>query len=111
MKAQEFSKYQWKKRLAVLVSSNFDDLKPTAQFQMFKEKSEELEERDMLVLKVDSNSSKLQGLGIEKDFEGVLLIGKDGGLKARYPYTVEPSKLFELVDGMPMRKAEMRKKG
>lgn len=110
MNAQELSEYRWKKRLVIMVSSNFDDSKPTTQFRMFKESSQKLEERDMVVLKIDSNSEKLSNFNIEEDFEGVMLVGKDGGLKAQYPYIVDPIKLFDLVDSMPMRRSEMRKK-
>ncbi len=63
----------------------------------------------MLVLKAHPNNKDLMNFNLSENFEGVLLIGKDGGLKARHPLLVQPQTLFVLVDGMPMRKAEMRK--
>ena len=41
------------------------------------------------------------------DFE-VLLIGKDGGVKLRQSEPVEACKLYRLIDGMPMRRREIR---
>ena len=39
---------------------------------------------------------------------GVFLIGKDGGVKGRYAATPVLEEIFALIDGMPMRRAEMR---
>lgn len=41
----------------------------------------------------------------------ILLIGKDGGVKARYDTAPELARVFSLIDGMPMRRAEMRANG
>ena len=38
----------------------------------------------------------------------VLLIGKDGGVKARYKEPPLLAEVFALVDGMPMRRREIR---
>ncbi len=48
------------------------------------------------------------GLGIRPGEFAVLLIGKDGGVKARYDSVPDLSEIFALVDGMPMRRAELR---
>lgn len=42
-----------------------------------------------------------------EDFVG-WLIGKDGGIKQTYKKPVSPKELFQLVDGMPMRKQETK---
>ncbi|TAI46773.1 DUF4174 domain-containing protein [Flagellimonas allohymeniacidonis] len=103
-------KYRWKKRLVVLVSKDFNDSIPKVQLDLLDQEKERMKDRDMLVLRTSAKSEALGEFSISNNFEGVLLIGKDGGIKARYPFIVEPSKLFEIVDGMPMRKAEMRRK-
>jgi hypothetical protein len=41
----------------------------------------------------------------------VLLIGKDGGVKARYGDFPALREIFALIDGMPMRRAEMQTQG
>ncbi len=45
---------------------------------------------------------------IPHNFEGYFLIGKDGGIKSKEPYPIQPEAIFNLIDGMPMRKAEMK---
>ncbi|NAY92490.1 DUF4174 domain-containing protein [Muricauda sp. JGD-17] len=110
MNAQNLSDYRWKKRLVLLVSFDFESSLVKSQIQCLEKTSIELKERDMLMLKLYPTDQKLTVFNIGNNFEGVLLIGKDGGLKARYPYVVKPNTLFELVDSMPMRKSEMRKK-
>ena len=76
--------------------------------QLFEEAAAELKERDMLLLEIEPNNQELVKFSLSENFEGVLLIGKDGGLKASYKLLVKPKTLFDLVDSMPMRKAEMR---
>ena len=39
----------------------------------------------------------------------VLLIGKDGGIKARYNNMPDLKEIFSLIDRMPMRRSEMKK--
>lgn len=45
----------------------------------------------------------------DADFE-VVLIGLDGGEKLRQADILTRQKLYALIDGMPMRRAEMRRK-
>jgi len=46
----------------------------------------------------------LQGRGAQ-----LVLIGKDGGVKARHSEGVfELARVFDLIDGMPMRRVEMQ---
>ena len=48
--------------------------------------------------------------GLESGREGfsAALVGKDGGVKARWSELVEPDAVFDLVDAMPMRIREVR---
>jgi len=39
-----------------------------------------------------------------------ILIGKDGGEKFRRDRNVELKEIFKIIDGMPMRRQEMKKK-
>ena len=41
----------------------------------------------------------------------VVLVGKDGGVKSRYADIPRLDTLFALIDGMPMRRTEARKRG
>lgn len=40
----------------------------------------------------------------------ILLIGKDGGLKARFD-RLSLDEVYQIIDGMPMRRREMRERG
>ena len=46
-------------------------------------------------------------IGKRPAFE-VVLVGKDGGEKLRSAVPIEPERLFETIDAMPMRRQEMR---
>ena len=48
-------------------------------------------------------------LGIGPTDFRILLIGKDGGVKASYSEVPELSEVFGLIDAMPMRRDEMRR--
>ena len=83
----------------------------------------ETEERDMVVgWIVEDGPSRFGDAEISRETAGllreglevapggfaVLLIGKDGGVKARYAEVPALGELFALIDGMPMRRSEMR---
>lgn len=55
----------------------------------------------------DDFARKLDAAGYWHDAETVLLIGKDGGVKARQA-VLDLEALFDRIDAMPMRRAEMR---
>ena len=103
---QDLSEYRWKNRLVILVGTESNP----EQLKLLKNTEKQLQERDILVLEKTPNSKHLKPLGITNNFEGVLLIGKDGGIKLQHPFVVEPQVIFDLVDSMPMRKSEMRRK-
>ncbi len=108
--AQELDDYIWKNRLVLIVSSDLNKDNPKKQMDLLRKERKALEERDMLVLPLTTDTHQLNRYQLPKDFEGILLIGKDGGLKFQDNFITKPSILFTLVDGMPMRKAEIRRK-
>lgn len=110
MSSQELSQYKWKNRLVILVSVDLESESISKQGKHFNADKKKMTEREMLLLRLSPKSEELETYNIAQNYEGVLLIGKDGGLKAKYDFVVAPSVLFELVDSMPMRKAEMRTK-
>ena len=48
-------------------------------------------------------------IGKRPHFE-IVLIGKDGGEKFSSPEPITPDRLFEIIDAMPMRRDEMRRR-
>lgn len=90
------------------------------QLKAFDDLEEEIKDRDLVLLcfngkylldqRLQKTSYQLTS-NIDVEFQGILLIGKDGGIKLKRPFLVDPKKIFEIIDSMPMRKAEMRKSG
>ena len=108
--AQNIQEYRWKNRLIVLVSNASNSAELNQQRQIFELKQSQLEERDIILLNRKPKSSELSRFSLDGNFQGVLLIGKDGGIKLKKPFIVKPQTIFDLVDSMPMRRAEMRSK-
>lgn len=122
--AQNIADYQWKKRLVFLVDETMKTPAMCSQLKMFSTKTKELEERETLLFQLTPNTIVLSNeekstlspkevyasLSISKDFKGVILVGKDGGVKLKKDFEVPPDAVFSLIDGMPMRKSEMKGK-
>lgn len=107
--AQSFSDYRWKNRLLILVS-NQNETQLVEQKRLFENVANEMNDRDLLLFNLEPNNKELKKhYNIEANFTGVILIGKDGGVKLKKPFLIKVSEVFELIDGMPMRRAEMRK--
>lgn len=119
---QELNEHQWKNRILLVISN--DSTKLNKQIDLLKEDIFGLKERKLIVYKIaplmyqkgiKSNrwiSSKQlyhQFKKTSKPIE-IILIGLDGGVKLRQTKLLRLEKLFTLIDGMPMRKTEIRKK-
>ncbi len=112
LQAQNLDKYLWKNRVILLFESNRYKSGYQEQLEVLQLVSEELLERDIVTL-TPKNGEKplfLENLGLENDFYGLVLLGKDGGIKLKEEFVVKPQIIFRLIDAMPMRRAEMRKK-
>jgi hypothetical protein len=122
--AQDLKKHQWQNRIILLKDIHFDSVKLQNQLNLLLSTNEKLKDRDLLVFivtdksvydeskkKTDLNSSAIIKKYNMADFNGLLLIGKDGGVKFRKGFIVNPKTIYDLIDGMPMRKTEMKSKG
>lgn len=70
-----------------------------------------LKERDILVqtYKITEQTKEAAKRNVPASASFVfLLIGKDGGEKARFDSVISAEKLFSIIDAMPMRKQEMK---
>jgi len=82
-------------------------------------------DRDLIILEIFENErsrlgdlfltddavEKLKDLfGVKQDRFQVILVGKDGTVKLRSDKPVNAPELFGLIDAMPMRQDEMRRK-
>jgi hypothetical protein len=117
--AQGLEAYRWKNRILLLCEKGEDFSLSKSQIGRFGDVVKEAEERQLLLLVFDGISMRDRYLRVltraditlpAANFQGVLLIGKDGGVKYKSDFFVDPESIFEIIDSMPMRRAEMRQK-
>ncbi|MCI4668081.1 MAG: DUF4174 domain-containing protein [Bacteroidia bacterium] len=124
MKAQRsLANFRWKNRL-VLIHSTHNDPKAQNQLDNLLKLEKELEDRDMVILFLDSQlktvevkfgspplpldyAAILDEYKLDPYYLYVVLVGKDGGAKMHKNRVVDPWQIFALIDKMPMRRAEM----
>lgn len=121
--SQGLNEYRWKNRLVVILTDDSDAAQYEEQISLLKEKESEFAERKLYVIHLtlgqrrngldkDSKweeSSLYQKYRRTQEAVEVLLIGLDGGIKLWQTELLTTEKLFVLIDGMPMRKAEIKK--
>ena len=123
--SQDLREHQWKNRLVLLFDETTSSKAIQKELELFIDNAQALRERDLLLFQITPNqvydidtkvtqlkaSEVYRRFNIAAEFKGVVLIGKDGGSKLQQPYHVKPQTIFTLIDGMPMRKREMRNSG
>lgn len=123
--AQSLSAHQWKDRLVVIYSKDYSNRTFQNQVQELQKDQEGILDRKIIVYQSVQQKVKqgLDGSGSwslsapeyqklihsSASFE-VLLIGLDGSVKLRKSELMTTQQLFEAIDQMPMRLAEMRRK-
>ncbi len=118
--SQDLETYQWKNRIILLKDTDIESDRLQAQLKRLQSNSKELLEREVLIFllvdkavyNVNRNKLSLQADAIIikyelSSFEGLVLVGKDGEIKLKEEFIINPSEIFELIDSMPMRMAEM----
>jgi hypothetical protein len=81
------------------------------QFKMLSEDMAGLTERQIKITRVATNTKnfeKYSSLKINPSLFTLVLIGKDGGEKFSSNKVITSTKLYSLIDQMPMRKQEMK---
>ena len=122
LNAQDLSKHQWKDRLILIVAEQKNE-KFQQQLTELQKHQQGLNERKLVIYQILpekyttgfegenwKNSSDLYSKYKTKksDFR-VILIGLDGGEKLEQTEVLSAEKLFNTIDSMPMRQAEIRK--
>jgi uncharacterized protein DUF4174 len=98
----------WKSR-PLIVFSQSDAAAFREQESLFEGLGAQLEDRDMKLFLVTQPDHPWRGrYGIVDDSFEVILVGKDGGVKIRATEPLDPQRVFEVIDQMPMRRREMR---
>ena len=100
---------KWVARPIVVFADSPRDPRVLSQLQAFEEQTDELLERDVVILidtDPDGGSELRTRFRPRSDFMAVLM-GKDGEVKYRKPRPVTVRELMRLIDRMPMRRQEM----
>lgn len=123
--AQSLDTYRWKSRLILLFTPTPENPLYVEQMRLLKAQSAEFEERDVLFIAL-TPQGKYDETGCvsdeslarqyyqhfkpaEEQFE-LILVGLDSGEKLRAQNTLTQSfVLLELIDGMPMRRQQIRR--
>ena len=125
-----FSDFRWKYRLFVVFSPSMVNPDFTKQLTGINKNLAGFKERDLLRVyvsgkddfmsveyhpvleerreQIPTNSEIYKSYGTGKDKFEVILIGKDGGVKARWDGPADIDGVFALIDSMPMRQKEMK---
>jgi len=123
--AQNLSAHQWKNRIILILVNDTTSPELQAQLTEFRTHSAGMKERKLVVYQIQPNQFQ-RGLNTENQwinsnklhkkyksddnpFE-VILIGLDGGIKLTQNDILTCEKLFAIIDAMPMRRRELRRK-
>ena len=124
MNAQDLKKYQWEHRLILVFTDDSEDEVFENQLSALEAHQQGLDDRKLLVYQIkpkayrvglstatewERGSKLFSDYAIGADTFRIILIGLDGGKKLVQTKFLSPEKLFETIDAMPMRRAEMRK--
>ncbi|MEO1315328.1 MAG: DUF4174 domain-containing protein [Pseudomonadota bacterium] len=103
------SAYRWEAR-PILIFAAEDDPRLGEQLTLLREGAAELRERENVIVVGRISGSPLAERFRPEGFT-LILVGKDGGEKLRADRVVAVDALNALIDGMPMRRREMRTGG
>jgi hypothetical protein len=103
--------YRWKNRLLLIYANNQEAI--SKQKNALDHQKEQVKERDLKIIFLEDFDIEEKAYLKKKftlvDTFTIVLIGKDGGMKLKKKEFVEPQLIFDLIDTMPMRQAEMKK--
>lgn len=123
-KAQELKPHQWRNRLILIMTDDISNETYQKQISELQTNENGLKERKLIVYQVQDGKFKKDFSSKEwkqssnlyetynktnSGFE-VVLIGLDGGVKLRQSKFISCKELFSIIDVMPMRRNEMKKK-
>lgn len=121
----KLSHYRWENRLLLIFAPNTQNADYQQQIEQLNKTPEELIDRNLLIfhflnegesfgakqkINAQSRKSVQEKYKINPQAFTLLLIGKDGGVKLRKNQFTKPIDIFALIDTMPMRQSEMRRK-
>jgi hypothetical protein len=122
--AYDWDRHLWQDRLLFVVAPSAEAPGARAQLAQLHQRDEAVRDRRLRVIEVYRDTGAVDGeplttdeltelrarLSLGADEQSLILVGLDGGVKRRAPLDTELREIFVLIDGMPMRQAEIRDK-
>ena len=125
--ADPLDRLRGEKRVLLLFSKSRSLSSLDRFVDLLRERRPDVEERDLVVLVTAGSDPTYSAIGYTSLPAGAnrelrrrflpqgsgltaVLVGKDGGEKARYSGVVDPDAIFALIDTMPMRRREMEER-
>jgi len=119
---QYLDQYVWEKRVLIIYeNASQNSEKANMQKRSLLVDTKELSDRKLTVLRYNGHSLQTifpeqksesnidLGFTFQKKYE-TILIGLDGSVKTRFSDIKSPQWIFDLIDSMPMRRNELRRK-
>jgi hypothetical protein len=97
------------KRLVYLFGVEQHSILINQQIKLLDSANAGVKERDMEIVVVKADNKLYQQYRVPTNQFCLILIGKDADEKFRSYSIVTPEQLFVLIDGMPIRKSEMKR--
>ena len=121
--SQDIKKHQWENRVLLVFTDDKKSDNFKHQIKILSENKKELTERKLVIYQFtendfttdfsevwySSNSMFKKYVNTSDSFK-VLLLGLDGGIKLEQDKILSLEKLFTIIDGMPMRRSELKSK-
>lgn len=116
--------HRWQDRVILLFAPAQDHVFLQQQYTLLTAEMEKVTDRDLVFYQVFSETGlapnekplpKEAVRALRERFEvsaaqfAIILVGKDGTEKLRREEVIKPKEIFDLIDTMPMRRAEMRR--
>ncbi|GAB5551491.1 MAG: hypothetical protein Sapg2KO_10820 [Saprospiraceae bacterium] len=116
----QLEQHRWQDRIILIFADSDQQKDFQEQWLDLQKDTTGLKERDLVVYRIfdqlgDEKLTPTDVRQLRKRYHSdqmpfkVLLIGKDGGIKAQQSSPIPRSDFFALIDGMPMRRAEIRR--
>jgi hypothetical protein len=104
----------WRRRVLLVSASSAADARVVEQRRIFAALGREARDRDLVLVEALGDAPRARALRQKFDLQAtdfrVLLIGKDGGEKLSSATPLGDGQLFPVIDAMPMRQEEMRRR-
>lgn len=118
----QLEQHRWQDRVILLFAHSEQEKDLKKQLQDLEADSAGLKDRDLVIYRiirngvvVDKKLNREKSIQLQERYNidsphfKIILIGKDGGEKVRQYKPITREELFAIIDGMPMRRAEMRR--